>query len=107
MGAASSRRDFIGIAIFSLPPTSPSTSARPGDRHVESHAVAHGRDRTLSLRYLEVFPRARSEATSSEPTSPATPIGKSATQRVRSDWSNNHAENRAIVIHNAWYADPT
>ena len=22
------------------------------------------------------------------------------------DWSNNNAENRAIVIHNAWYAEP-
>jgi len=22
------------------------------------------------------------------------------------DWSNNNAESRAIVIHNAWYAEP-
>ena len=22
------------------------------------------------------------------------------------DWTNNNAENRAIVIHNAWYAEP-
>ncbi len=105
-------RDFIGIVDFSqhshlrrfhivhLP-----------SGHVESHAVAHGKGSDLGHSgYLESF----SNQNGSEATSSGTYItaetyeGKYGhSMRVKGlDWTNNNAESRAIVIHNAWYAEP-
>ena len=79
--------------------------------HVESHAVAHGKGSDLGHSgYLENF----SNQHGSEATSNGTYItsdtyeGKYGhSMRVKGlDWSNNNAEQRAIVIHNAWYAEP-
>lgn len=78
---------------------------------VESHLVAHGRGSDPGHSgYLESF--------SNTPGSEASSNGAYATSdyyhgkyglsmRVRGlDWTNNNAEARAIVIHNAWYAEP-
>ena len=105
-------RDVIGIADFS----------RPSSEHrfhlvdlqngtVESHLVCHGRGSDPAHSgYLERF----SNDFGSYATSNGTYVtgdyyqGKyGLSLRVRGlDWSNNNAEARAIVIHNAWYAEP-
>jgi hypothetical protein len=105
-------RDVIGIADFS----------RPSSEHrfhlvdlqngtVERHLVCHGRGSDPAHSgYLERF----SNDFGSYATSNGTYVtgdyyqGKyGLSLRVRGlDWSNNNAEARAIVIHNAWYAEP-
>ena len=105
-------RDSIGIVDFSKP----SSEARfhlvdLQNGTVESHLVAHGRGSDPAHSgYLERF--------SNDFGSYATSNGAYVTDdyyqgkyglslRVRGlDWSNNNAEPRAIVIHNAWYAEP-
>ena len=105
-------RDSIGIADFSRD----SSEARfhvvnLQDGSVESHLVAHGRGSDPSHSgMLQRF--------SNEFGSYATSNGTYVTDeyyhgkyglslRVRGlDWSNYNAEPRAIVIHNAWYAEP-
>lgn len=105
-------RDAIGIADFSKP----SSEARfhvvdLQNGTVESHLVCHGRGSDPAHSgYLERF--------SNEFRSFATSNGTYVTGdyyqgkyglslRVRGlDWTNNNAEARAIVIHNAWYAEP-
>jgi hypothetical protein len=105
-------RDSIGIVDFSLP-------SREARFHVvdlmngtiQSHAVAHGRGSDPDHSgFLEMF--------SNTPGSEASSNGAYATgdyyhgkyglsMKVRGlDWSNSNAEARAIVIHNAWYAEP-
>jgi len=105
-------RDFIGIVDFSK-------SSAEGRFHVvhlptgqvESYPVAHGRGSDPDHSgFLEQF--------SNRPGSAATSNGAYMTgeyyngkyglsMKVRGlDWTNNNAENRAIVIHNAWYAEP-
>ena len=105
-------RDSIGIADFS----SPSSQARfhVVDLYrgtVESHLVAHGRGSDPDHSgYLERF----SNDFGSYATSNGTYVtgdyyqGKyGLSLRVAGlDWTNNNAEPRAIVIHNAWYAEP-
>lgn len=105
-------RDTIGIADFSL-------ASRESRFHivdlmngqVESHAVSHGRgsDRAHSG-WLEQF--------SNEFGSLATSNGAYASgdfyhgkyglsMKLHGlDWSNNNALDRAIVVHQAWYAEP-
>jgi hypothetical protein len=105
-------RDSIGIADFSKE----SSEARfhvvnLQDGSVESHLVAHGRGSDPSHSgMLQRF--------SNDFGSYATSEGAYVTDeyyhgkyglslRVRGlDWTNNNAEPRAIVIHNAWYAEP-
>jgi len=105
-------RDSIGIADFSKE----SSEARfhvvnLQNGTVESHLVAHGRGSDPSHSgMLQRF--------SNDFGSYATSNGAYVTDdyyqgkyglslRVRGlDWSNNNAEARAIVIHNAWYAEP-
>ena len=105
-------RDVIGIVDF---------SAQSGEKRfhvvdlrsgwVESHLVSHGRGSDPAHSgYLDHF--------SNRPGSLATSNGTYVTSnhyhgkyglsmRLRGlDWSNNNAEARAIVIHNAWYAEP-
>jgi hypothetical protein len=105
-------RDSIGIADFSQP----SSQARfhlvdLQNGTVESHLVAHGRGSDPDHSgYLERF----SNDFGSYATSNGTYVTDDYYQgkyglslKVRGlDWSNNNAEPRAIVIHNAWYAEP-
>jgi len=104
-------RDTMGIVDFSKP----SSEARFHlvdivSGQVESHRVAHGRGSDPSHSgFLERF--------SNDFGSYATSNGAYATgdyydgkyglsMKVRGlDWSNYNAEPRAIVIHNAWYAE--
>ena len=105
-------RDVIGVADFSI------ASAQPRfhlvdlmNGSVESHMVAHGRGSDPDHSgYLERF----SNDYGSFATSSGTYItgdhydGKygDSMKVIGLDGSNNNAENRAIVIHNAWYAEP-
>ncbi|MCW3796259.1 murein L,D-transpeptidase catalytic domain family protein [Sphingomonas sp. BN140010] len=105
-------RDTIGIVDFSA-------ASREARFHlvdlmngrVDSHLVAHGRGSDPDHSgFVERF--------SNQPGSEATSNGAYSTgeyyqgkyglsMKVRGlDWSNNNAEARAIVIHNAWYAEP-
>jgi L,D-transpeptidase catalytic domain len=105
-------RDSIGIVDFSRP----SSEARfhvvdLASGGVQSHLVCHGRGSDPGHSgYLERF----SNDFGSYATSSGTYVTDDYYQgkyglslRVRGlDWSNNNAEPRAIVIHNAWYAEP-
>jgi hypothetical protein len=105
-------RDAIGIADFSKPSSEPRfhvVDLQNGT--VESHLVCHGRGSDPSHSgYLERF----SNDFGSYATSSGTYVTDDYYQgkyglslRVRGlDWSNSNAEPRAIVIHNAWYAEP-
>ena len=104
-------RDTIGIVDFSKPSSDPRFHLVDlASGQVESHRVCHGRGSDPSHSgYLERF--------SNEFGSYATSNGTYTTGdyyngkyglslRVRGlDWSNYNAEPRAIVIHNAWYAE--
>jgi hypothetical protein len=104
-------RDTIGIVDFSQPSSEPRFHVvELASGQVESHRVAHGRGSDPAHSgYLERF--------SNDFGSYATSNGTYATgdyydgkyglsMKVRGlDWSNNNAESRAIVIHNAWYAE--
>ena len=107
-----SARDVIGIVDFSA-------ASREARFHlvdlmngrVDSHLVAHGRGSDPAHSgFVESFSnRPGSEATSNGAYSTGEYYhGKyGLSMRVRGlDWSNNNAESRAIVIHNAWYAEP-
>ncbi|MCA1654508.1 MAG: murein L,D-transpeptidase catalytic domain-containing protein [Sphingomicrobium sp.] len=105
-------RDVIGVADFSI------ASAEPRfhlvdllNGTVESHRVAHGRGSDPDHSgYLERF----SNDYGSFATSSGTYItgdhydGKygDSMKVIGLDASNSNAETRAIVIHNAWYAEP-
>ena len=105
-------RDSIGIVDFSKE----SSEARfhvvnLQNGTVESHLVAHGRGSDPSHSgMLQRF----SNDFGSNATSEGTYVTDEYYQgkyglslRVRGlDWTNNNAEPRAIVIHNAWYAEP-
>ena len=105
-------RDTIGIVDFSKP----SNEARfhvvdLASGRVESHLVAHGRGSDPDHSgFLERFSNDfGSYATSSGTyTTGDYYHGKyGLSMKVHGlDWSNNNAESRAIVIHNAWYAEP-
>jgi hypothetical protein len=105
-------RDAIGIADFSSPSSEPRfhvVDLQNGT--VESHLVCHGRGSDPEHSgFLERFSNDfGSYATSSGAyTTGDYYEGKyGLSLRVRGlDWSNNNAEARAIVIHNAWYAEP-
>ena len=104
-------RDTIGIVDFSRPSSDPRFHLVDlASGQVESHRVCHGRGSDPSHSgYLERF--------SNEFGSYATSNGTYTTgdyydgkyglsMKVRGlDWTNNNAEPRAIVIHNAWYAE--
>ena len=104
-------RDTIGIVDFSKPSSEPRFHLVDlATGQVESHRVAHGRGSDPAHSgYLERF--------SNEFGSYATSNGTYTTgdyydgkyglsMKVHGlDWSNNNAEARAIVIHNAWYAE--
>jgi hypothetical protein len=105
-------RDTIGIADFSRPSSEQRfhvVDLQNGT--VQSHLVCHGRGSDPDHSgFLERF----SNDFGSYATSNGTYVtgdyyqGKyGLSLRVRGlDWSNSNAESRAIVIHNAWYAEP-
>lgn len=105
-------RDTIGVVDFSQPSSEPRFHLV--DLHngtVESHLVAHGRGSDPDHSgFVERF----SNEFGSYATSNGTYVtgdyydGKyGLSMKVRGlDWSNYNAEPRAIVIHNAWYAEP-
>jgi hypothetical protein len=104
-------RDTIGIVDFSLASAEPRFHVIDliGGR-VDSFRVAHGKGSDLGhTGFLEQFSnRPGSEATSNGAYSTGdTYHGKyGLSMKVDGlDWSNNNANSRAIVIHNAWYAE--
>lgn len=105
-------RDFIGIVDFSLGSAVPRFHVvHLPSGHVASHAVAHGKGSDPAHSgYLDHFSNVHGSEASSNGTyiTGDTYEGKYGTSmKVHGlDWSNNNAENRAIVIHNAWYAEP-
>lgn len=104
-------RDAIGIADFSLPSSDPRfyvVDLMSGN--VESHRVAHGRGSDPDHSgFVERFSNDFGSYASSNGTYVTGDYydGKYGTSmKVRGlDWSNYNAEARAIVIHNAWYAE--
>ena len=105
-------RDSIGIVDFSRP----SGEARfhvvdLASGRVESHLVAHGRGSDPDHSgFLEKFSNDFGSHASSSGTYVTADYydGKyGLSMKVRGlDWTNYNAEPRAIVIHNAWYAEP-
>ena len=104
-------RDTIGIADFSKPSSEPRFHLVDlASGQVESHRVAHGRGSDPAHSgYLERFSNDFGSYATSNGTYTTTDYydGKyGLSMKVRGlDWSNNNAEARAIVIHNAWYAE--
>jgi len=104
-------RDSIGIADFSKPSSEPRfhvVDLRSGN--VDSYRVAHGRGSDPDHSgYLQRFSNDFGSYATSNGTYVTTDYydGKyGLSLRVRGlDWTNNNAEPRAIVIHNAWYAE--
>jgi len=105
-------RDTMAIVDFSMPSSEPRfhlVDLQNGT--VDSHLVAHGRGSDPDHSgFVEKF----SNDFGSYATSNGTYVtgdyydGKyGLSMKVRGlDWSNYNAEPRAIVIHNAWYAEP-
>ncbi len=104
-------RDVIGIVDFSSPSADPRfhlVDLLSGS--VESHRVAHGRGSDPDHSgYVERFSNDFGSYASSNGAyvTGETYDGKYGTSMKVSglDWTNNNAESRAIVIHNAWYAE--
>ena len=105
-------RDVIGIADFSRPSNEPRFHVVDlASGQVESHRVCHGRGSDPAHSgYLERFSNDFGSYATSEGTYVTGDYyqGKyGLSLRVRGlDYSNSNAEPRAIVIHNAWYAEP-
>ncbi|WP_240913809.1 murein L,D-transpeptidase catalytic domain family protein [Sphingomonas sp. HDW15A] len=106
------QRDFVGVADFTLPSAEPRFHViHMASGQVESFRVAHGSGSDPAHSgFLDHFSnRPGSEATSNGAYMTAdTYDGKyGLSMKVHGlDWSNNNAMARAIVIHNAWYAEP-
>jgi L,D-transpeptidase catalytic domain len=104
-------RDTIGIADFSKPSSEPRFHlVNLASGEVESHRVCHGRGSDPSHSgYVERFSNDFGSYATSNGTYTTADYydGKyGLSMKVRGlDWSNNNAEARAIVIHNAWYAE--
>ena len=104
-------RDTIGVIDFSKPSSVPRfyvVDLASGE--VETHRVCHGRGSDPSQTgYLERFSNNFGSYASSNGTYLTGDYydGKyGLSMKVRGlDWSNSNAEPRAIVIHNAWYAE--
>jgi hypothetical protein len=104
-------RDTIGIVDFSKPSSEPRFHVVDlASGQVESHRVCHGRGSDPAHSgYLERFSNDFGSYATSNGTYTTADYydGKyGLSLRVRGlDWSNSNAESRAIVIHNAWYAE--
>ena len=105
-------RDVIGIIDFSKPSSEPRFHVVDMmNGSVESHLVAHGRGSDPDHSgFLERFSNEFGSYASSNGTYTTGDYydGKyGLSMKVAGlDWTNNNAEARAIVIHNAWYAEP-
>jgi hypothetical protein len=105
--------DRIGIADFSSPSRDPRFHVVDlASGQVTSHRVAHGRGSDRGhTGFLEQFSNDfGSNATSNGAYRTADFYhGKyGLSMRLNGlDWSNNNALERAIVVHQAWYAEPT
>jgi hypothetical protein len=105
-------RDTIGIVDFSKPSSEPRFYVVDmASGSVESHLVCHGRGSDPAHSgYLERFSNDFGSYASSNGayTTGDYYQGKyGLSLRVEGlDWSNSNADARAIVIHNAWYAEP-
>ena len=105
-------RDYIGIVDFSLPSNERRfhvVDLRSGQ--VESFRVAHGQGSDPNHNgFLDRFSNEFGSYASSNGTYTTGDYyhGKyGLSMKTRGlDWSNYNAEPRAIVIHNAWYAEP-
>ena len=104
-------RDSIGIVDFSKPSSEPRFYVVDlASGNVEAHRVAHGRGSDPDHSgFLERFSNDFGSYASSNGTYTTADYydGKyGLSMKVRGlDWSNYNAEPRAIVIHNAWYAE--
>jgi hypothetical protein len=104
-------RDSIGIVDFSQPSNEKRFHVvNLASGNVDSYRVAHGRGSDPEHSgYLQRFSNDFGSYATSNGTYVTTDYydGKyGLSLRVRGlDWSNNNAEARAIVIHNAWYAE--
>ena len=104
-------RDFIGVVDFAASSSDPRFHVvHLPSGHVESHRVAHGRGSDPThCGFLESFSNLVGSKATSEGAYSTTDYyeGKyGLSMKVRGlDWSNSNAEARAIVIHNAWYAE--
>ena len=104
-------RDFIGIVDFAASSSDPRFHVvHLPSGHVESHRVAHGRGSDPDHSgFVEHFSNDFGSHASSNGayTTAETYDGKyGLSMKVNGlDWSNNNAMARAIVIHNAWYAE--
>ncbi|HVF36436.1 MAG TPA: murein L,D-transpeptidase catalytic domain family protein [Sphingomicrobium sp.] len=105
-------RDFIGIVDFSAGSHEPRFHVvHLPSGHVDSHRVAHGNGsdpgHTGFLEYFSNQPGSEASSNGAYATSETYHGKYGLSMKVRGlDWSNNNAEARAIVIHNAWYAEP-
>ena len=105
-------RDTMGVVDFSLPSSEPRFHlVNLLDGSVDSHLVAHGRGSDPDHSgFVEHFSNDFGSYASSNGTYVTGDYyeGKyGLSMKVRGlDWSNSNAEQRAIVIHNAWYAEP-
>ena len=105
-------RDTIGIVDFSKPSSEPRFFVVDmASGNVESHLVCHGRGSDPAHSgYLERFSNDFGSYASSNGayTTGDYYQGKyGLSLRVDGlDWTNSNADARAIVIHNAWYAEP-
>jgi hypothetical protein len=105
-------RDYIGVVDFSRPSSDPRfhvVDLRNGQ--VDSFRVAHGRGSDPDHSgFVERFSNDFGSYASSNGTYTTGDYyhGKyGLSLKTRGlDWSNYNAEPRAIVIHNAWYAEP-
>jgi hypothetical protein len=105
-------RDFIGIVDFSKA----SAEARFHvvdlmNGRVESYRVAHGSgsdpDHSGFLEYFSNRPGSEATSNGTYTTGDYYHGKYGLSMKVRGlDWTNSNAEARAIVIHNAWYAEP-
>jgi hypothetical protein len=104
-------RDSIGIVDFSQPSADPRFFVVDlASGNVEAHRVAHGRGSDPDHSgFVERFSNDFGSYASSNGTYVTGDYydGKyGLSMKVRGlDWSNSNAEPRAIVIHNAWYAE--
>jgi len=104
-------RDTMGVVDFSLPSSEPRFHlVNLLDGSVDSHLVAHGRGSDPDHSgFVEHFSNDFGSYASSNGTYVTGDYyeGKyGLSMKVRGlDWSNSNAEQRAIVIHNAWYAE--
>jgi hypothetical protein len=105
-------RDMMGIVDFSLPSRDPRFHlVNLVNGSVESFRVAHGRGSDPAHSgFLERFSNDFGSFATSNGTYTTGDYyeGKyGLSMKVRGlDWTNSNAEARAIVIHNAWYAEP-